>query len=166
LHGGATPSKDENPDVGAPEGNDHAAGNPGGGAPELNTNARIHDGFADWRKAYERFDDETREYVDRLAADMQETAAEHAPEVSADRRERLAKEKATRGVLADRADADVWCDLDGSGPGRGIVVESEREHNGETYTVERMNPAWRGCVTHRNREFEIARKLKLWPGFR
>jgi hypothetical protein len=85
------------PDVGAPEGNDRAAGNPGGGAPELNTNAQIHGGFADWEKAYERFDDETREYVDRLAADMQETAAEHAPKVSADRRERLAKEKATRG---------------------------------------------------------------------
>ncbi|PHQ47682.1 hypothetical protein DJ68_00540 [Halorubrum sp. C3] len=45
-HGGSTPSKDENDDVGAPEDNTNAEGNAGGAAPEENDNAEGNDGGA------------------------------------------------------------------------------------------------------------------------
>ena len=52
-HGGATPSKDENDDVGAPEGNANAAGNAGGdGAPVGNTRAVSHGLHADAHTFY------------------------------------------------------------------------------------------------------------------
>jgi len=163
FHGGATTGPDD-PATEHLEGNDHAEGNDGG-APELNTNAQVHDGFADWRIAYERFDEETREWVDRIAADMAETAAEHAPDIREETREDLCREKAVLMQLASRASADVWCELDGSGPGRGITVEREVEHDGETYTVERVNPASRAEYALKRRQREIAKELRLWPGF-
>jgi len=165
FHGGASTGPDE-PTVDHLKGNDHATGNDGG-APEGNTNAQIHGGFGDWRKEYDRLDDADRELVDRLASDMMETAAEHAPHVPADRRERLCLKMATLSHMADRASADVWCELDGSGPGRGIAVErTVTTDSGDTVTVHRPNPASRATHTLRRREHKIAKELQLWPGFR
>jgi len=161
LHGGASTGP---ADASHLEGNAHAEGNPGGGAPEGNANAEVHGGFSDRRKAYERFGEDTREYVDRLATDIQTTADEHAPDVPPDRRERLALEKATLSMLERRASADVWAAVDGDGPGRGFVVEREIERGGETHTVDRRNPAFRAEIALSRRQREIAKELRLWPG--
>lgn len=50
YHGGATPTKDENEDVGAPEGNSNGEGD---GAPERNGNAITHGATADPWNLYE-----------------------------------------------------------------------------------------------------------------
>lgn len=140
------------------EGNDFAKGNPGGGAPELNTNGAIHGGWSDWRKAYQRFDDETLETVEKLVADMLETAAEHAPEVEADRREELARESATITILRRRASADAWGTIDGSGNGRGLILTDDDGN-------QRVNPAHKAASSLRRRGREIAEELCLWHGF-
>lgn len=163
FHGGASTGPSDTSHL---EGNDHAEGNPGGGAPEGNANAKIHGGFSDWRKAYERFDDETRAYVDRIAADFRDRAAEHAPDVDADRRAELCLEKATLMILGQRAGADAWCEPDDSGVGRGFVVEVEREEGGEARTVRRPNPAFRAEREASRRQREIAEELRLYPGLR
>jgi hypothetical protein len=163
YHGGCSTGPE---DVGHLEGNTYAAGNAGGGAPEGNTNARIHGGFSDWRKAYERFDEDTRAWVDRIAADYREEAATHAADVPAKTRAELCLEMATVSILGRRASADVWAGVDGSGPGRGLVVEKTVERDGDTVTVEGLNPASRASHALNRREREIAERLRLWPGFR
>ncbi|MFC6892601.1 hypothetical protein, partial [Halopenitus salinus] len=138
----------------------------GGGAPKGNTNAEIHGGFSDWRKAYERFDGETKAYVEHLRECMRETAKEHAPDVPEDRRERLIKENATLSVLWHRAAGDAFGTPENPVDGaRGIVIEEEREHNGETYTVYKENPAWRAERAISRRERSIGRELRLYPAF-
>jgi hypothetical protein len=164
LHGGASTGPDE-PATEHLEGNDYAAGNDGG-PPVGNTNAQIHGGFGDWRQVYDRLEGDERELVERLERDHLEVAAEHAPDVSASRRERLCREKATLVVMARRASADVWCDPDGSGPGRGLVVErTVTTDAGDTVTVHSRNAASRARHTLRRREREIARTLRLWPAY-
>jgi len=161
-HGGASTGPSDTSHL---AGNDYAEGNPGGGAPEGNANAEIHGGFADWWKAYERFDEDTREWVDGLAADMRKKAAEHAPDIPAERRAELCLEKATLMLLELRVSADVWCSPDGSGPGRGLIVEREAEIDGETVTIRDTNPALRAETALSRRQREIAEELSLWPGF-
>jgi len=164
FHGGASTGPDD-PATEHLDGNDHAVDNDGG-APELNANAEIHGGFSDWRKAYRRFDEETREYVDRIAADWIEEAAEHAPDVGAEERAELASEHATLSMMKQRASADAWCDPDGDGPARGFVVERDVEIDGDTYTVTKANPALRAEHTLRRRQREIAETLRLYPRLR
>lgn len=160
FHGGASTGPSDTSHL---EGNDFAEDNPGGGAPEGNQNAEIHGGFSDWQKAYERFDEDTRAYVDRMAADMRETAKEHAPEVDVDRREELAKEKATLSVLSNRASYDAFAHA--AEDARGFVIEDDVDLDGETYTVEKLNPAIEATHRHSKRRREIAEDLRLWPGF-
>lgn len=163
FHGGASTGPGHTSYL---EDNTYAEGNPGGGAPELNTNALVHDGFADWRKAYLRFDDETREWVDWMASEGRERAAEYAPEVDDDRRERLALKRATLTILKQRVIADAWVDPDGDHHGRGFVIEETVDIGGETYTVKKANPALRAEHSLSKRQREIAKELRLWPGFR
>jgi len=163
YHGGASTGPKDTEHL---EENDFAEGNPGGGAPEGNTNSRIHGGFGDWRTVYDRLDEDTRAYVDRMISDMRETAKEHAPEVSAERRERLLKEKATLSIMWRRTFADTLGTpedpVDGA---RGIVIEEEREFDGDTYTVEKANPAWDAGHRLTVRKRKIAEELCLWAGF-
>jgi hypothetical protein len=163
AHGGASTGPKDTSHL---QGNDYAAGNPGGGAPEGNANAEIHGGFSDWRKAYDRFDEDAREHVEVLAAELREQAAETAPEVPAPRRDELTREKATLMILEQQVSDDVWCNLDGSGDGRGLVVEKTVERNGETVTVQGTNPAVRAETSLSRRQREIAEELQLFPGFR
>lgn len=164
FHGGASTGPDE-PATEHLEDNDHAVDNDGG-APEGNTNASVHGGFGDWWIVYDRLADDEREYVDRIAREWREEAAAHAPDVPATRRERLCRELATLVIMARRASEDVWCDPDGSGPGRGFVVErTVPTDDGDTVTVHRRNPASRAAHTLRRREHEIAKELRLWPGY-
>lgn len=149
FHGGASTGPSDTEYLNE---NDFAEGNAGGGAPELNTNAETHGSFADWEKAYERFDSETRAWVDRLIADERETAKEHAPEVSEDRRERLLKEKATLSVLYERANRDIFK--------RGVEVPKSGDATGE-----RVNPTFARGAAISARERKIAEELRLWWGF-
>jgi hypothetical protein len=162
YHGGCSTGPDDTDHL---QDNDHAAGNPGGGAPELNTNAEVHGGFGDWQKVYDRLDDEPRAYVDSIAADYRETAAEHAPGVDADRRATLCREMGTLSIMQQRASADVWADADGDGPGRGLLVERTVDRDGVTFTTEELNPAFRADRALCRRQREIAAELSLWPGF-
>ncbi|KAB7512438.1 hypothetical protein DM867_13080 [Halosegnis rubeus] len=163
FHGGASTGPSDTEHLAE---NDFAEGNAGGGAPEGNTNAEIHGGFGDWEKAYDRLDEETRAFVDAMISDMRETAKEHAPDVPEERRERLLKEKATLSVMWNRTAADMLGTpedpVDGA---RGIVIREEREHNGDTYTVEKANPAWEAGHSLTVRKRKIAEELGLWPGF-
>lgn len=161
FHGGCSTGPD---DTAALEGNDYAVGNDGG-APENNANAEIHGGFSDWETAYERFDAATRADVERLMKCMRETAREHAPDVAEERRERLIREMATLMVLERRAAADTVCSPDGTGSGRGLIIEEEHEADGETYTRQKVNPALDAQLTHSKRQREIAKELRLWPGY-
>lgn len=159
FHGGASTGPKGTEHL---EDNSYAEGNPGGGAPEGNRNAEIHGGFADWRTAFERFDEETRAYVNRLISDMRETAKEHAPEVDPDRREELLKEHATRSILKRQADADtIGTPKDPVEGARGLVIEEEREIRGEIYTVRKLNPAFEAGLRHSGRQREIAKELSL-----
>jgi hypothetical protein len=148
------------------EGNDFAAGNPGGGAPNGNTNAEVHGGFGDWRKAYERFDAETQAYVDRLRKCMRETAEEHAPDVPEDRREELIKERATLSILWRRAMADTLGTPEEPVEGaRGLVFGEDVEVEGETVTRAKVNPAFDAGHAISMRKREIAKELSLLPGY-
>jgi len=157
LHGGASTGPKDTEYL---ENNDFAEGNPGGRPPEGNTNAAVHHGFASWEKAYERFEGDTREFVERMIADMRETAKEHAPEVDKDRRERLLKEKATLSILYRRASCDTVPNAEGS---RGFIIEDTTEIDGETYTRKKPNPALEATLQHSARQREIANELSLWP---
>lgn len=135
------------------EGNSFAKDNPGGGAPKLNTNASKSGAWEDWQKAYQRFDSETREYVDRMIADMRSVAKEHAPDVDPERRGKLLKEKATLSILWRRANLDQL--------ERGLIIEKETE-SGTTVDV---NPTLERGVNISSRQRKIAEELCLWPGY-
>jgi hypothetical protein len=86
-----------------------------------------------------------------------------ATDIDDERREQLLREWATLRLLSDR----VWVDLlsadDGSGPGRGMIIEEQREQNGETYTVAKANPAWTAETRIRQRKRTIGETLRLPP---
>jgi hypothetical protein len=145
------------------EGNDFAKGNPGGGAPKGNTNARVHGAWGDWEIAYDRFEGETKEYVDRLVESIQERAAEHAPDVDEEKRAELAKEHATLGVLKRLAEKDVWGFITDSDTGRGVLVEEEREDLERN--VEKLNPATKAVRRIVKRRRKIAEELCLRKQF-
>jgi len=170
YHGGLSTGPDDTSHL---ENNDFAEGNPGGCPPENNDNAAIHGGFSDWETAYERFqaDADARERIEKLEHAHLETAREHAADLERDRRERLARELATRRVLKQRAQEDVWndgenCgklttnnDTDADAQGRGLLIE---DGDGVGRTV---NPAHIAAHQHKQRTREIAQELSLWAGF-
>lgn len=61
FHGGKTPTQDENPNVGAEVGNQHAKGNPGGSPPDGNMNALKTGAHADPVNLFEWLLEEDRE---------------------------------------------------------------------------------------------------------
>jgi len=161
YHGGLSTGPDDTSHL---ENNDFAEGNPGGRPPENNDNAAIHGGFSEWEAAYERFQSEpdARERIETLERAYLETASEHADDLDSDRRERLARELATRRLLKQRAQEDVWSDgtetdTDTDANGRGLLIE-----DGDGRTV---NPAHIAAHKHKQRTREIAKELSLWAGF-
>jgi hypothetical protein len=88
------------------------------------------------------------------------TAQEHATDVDLDRRKELARELATRRLLKQRAQEDVWndgTDTDTDTDARGLLLE-----DGDGRTV---NPAHIAAHQHKQRTREIAEELSLWSGF-
>jgi hypothetical protein len=138
-HGGLSSGPDDTSHL---EGNDFAEGNPGGRPPENNDNAAIHHGFSDWETAYERFqaDPDARERIEKLESAYLKTASEHADDLDDDRRKELARELATRRVLKQRTQEDVWSDGDNSlnfegnndtdTDARGLLIEDDTGHGG------------------------------------
>nr|AKY04304.1 hypothetical protein [uncultured haloarchaeon] len=157
YHGGLSSGPDGTSHL---EDNNYAEDNDGG-APENNDNAAIHGGFSEWKTAYERFqsDQDARERIEKLERSYLETASEHADDLDDDRRERLAREMATRRVLKQRAQEDVWNDGDSDADtdARGLLLE-----DGDGRTV---NPAHNAAHRHSRRTREIAEELSLWSGF-
>jgi hypothetical protein len=162
-HGGLSSGPDDTSHL---ENNDFAEGNPGGRPPENNDNAAIHAGFSEWRTAYERFqaDADARERIEKLERSYLETAREHADDLDDDRRKELARELATRRLLKQRAQEDVWSDdntdTDTDADARGLLLE---DGDGRGRTV---NPAHIAAHQHKQRTREIAEELSLWSGFR
>jgi hypothetical protein len=158
-HGGSSTGPDDTSHL---QGNDFAEGNPGGCPPENNDNAAIHGGFSDWRTAYERFrkDPAARQRIETLVSAYLHTAQEHATDVDLDRRKELARELATRRLLKQRAQEDVWSDgSDTDTDARGLLIE---DGDGRGRTV---NPAHIAAHKHKQRTREIAEELSLWAGF-
>jgi hypothetical protein len=155
FHGGLSSGPDDTTHL---ENNDFAKDNDGG-APVNNDNAAIHGGFSDWRTAYERFqaDADARERIEMLVSAYLDTAREHADGLDDDRREELARELATRRLLKQRAQEDIWSD--GDSDARGLILE---DGDGRGRTV---NPAHDAAHRHSRRTREIAEKLSLWAGF-
>jgi len=170
YHGGLSTGPDDTSHL---ENNDFAEGNPGGRPPENNDNAAIHGGFSEWEAAYERFQSEpdARERIETLERAYLETASEHADDLDDDRRERLARELATRRLLKQRAQEDVWSDGENCGKfttnndtdadARGLLIEDDTGR-GRGRTV---NPAHIAAHKHKQRTREIAQELSLWAGF-
>jgi hypothetical protein len=154
------------------ENNDFAKNN-NGGAPENNDNAAIHGGFSDWRTAYKRYqeDPDARDRIEMLESAYLETASKHADDLDGERRKELARELATRRVLKQRTQEDVWSDGDNSlnfernndtdtdTDARGLLIEDD---TGRGRTV---NPAHIAAHQHKKRTREIAKELSLWSGF-
>ncbi len=157
FHGGSSTGPDDTTHL---EDNSYAEGNDGG-APVNNDNAAIHGGFSEWETAYERFqaDPDARERIEMLESEYVETSREHVDDLDDDRRERLARELATRRVLKQRAQEDVWNDdnTDTDADARGLLIE-----DGDGRTV---NPAHIAAHQHKQRTREIAEELSLWSGF-
>jgi uncharacterized protein YjcR len=83
------------------EDNDYAEGNPGGHPPENNDNAALYGGFSAWTSDSERFqeDQDACERIEMFVSNYLATASEHADDLERGRRERLARELATRRLL-------------------------------------------------------------------
>jgi hypothetical protein len=165
YHGGLSTGPDDTSHL---ENNDFAEGNPGGRPPENNDNAAIHGGFSEWEAAYERFqdDNDARERIETLERAYLETAREHADDLDDNRRKELARELATRRLLKQRAQADVWSDgtetdTDTDADARGLLIEDgDGARSGS-----KVNPAHIAAHQHKQRTREIAEELSLWAGF-
>jgi|GEM_PF-6944946 len=147
FHGGASTGPS---DTAYLEGNDHAAGNPGGGAPELNTNAEDSGAYADWRKVYERLAPAAREEVEEIAEAALSRAREHAPDVDDAERQELALEYAVLARLLDRADVAFYKSTQSGAPG----------------AFEKAASALGRSVEISTRRRKIGEELRLWPGVR
>lgn len=139
---------------GAPAGNQNAGGNAGGGAPELNFNAGTHGGFSDWEKHYERLVGDDKRRVDERTAGYVDCSRANLPDMVI---EGMARELATL--------SDMWYGTTLDTLDRGPVLEQEKTHEptGQTYTVYRLNPAFRAEMANSAREFELWEDLHLSP---
>ena len=105
LHGGASTGPKDPSKL---EGNDHAAGNPGGGPPKLNRNAEIHGAFSALDKVEARLNEEGQAELKERMADLCERSRRFRPSLSEERREALAKEYVLSTHLWTLATADTF----------------------------------------------------------
>jgi hypothetical protein len=157
FHGGASTGPDE-PATDHLEDNDHAAGNSGGGPPELNTNAATHGAACDWRKVDARIEGDAKAYVDRLYESYLQRATVTAGHLDAVRQRALARELAVSNLLWHRATIDTFK--------RGMVLTETVEYttpDGETETFEnaKLNPAQTVQFAHSSRQLAIRDELGI-----
>lgn len=153
------PTKDENPNVGAPEGNDHAEGNPGGGAPELNLNAATaHGMWGDWQKVYERLPLDSKAYIERLTESTVVRTKPYTPDLTPEERDALAREYHVLSRIKNTVEYDIFGGIGEDAPddARGVYLKEAVEIDGETYQVDKPNPAFdrQGQIRARRREIE------------
>lgn len=155
-HGGASTGPR---DPSALAGNDHAEGNPGGGAPPGNMNAWKHGAFGALENLDERLAGAARAFVDELTEAVVATAAENALELDPDRRRELAREYALLSYQWDLATVDSF--------ERGVGYEVERTLEtaaGEmvTYTKPVVNPTVKRSRMISAKKRELADELNLY----
>lgn len=155
LHGGASTGPRDPSKL---EGNNHAAGNPGGGAPVLNMNAWIHGAFSDLDKLDERLEGDAREETDELCECVLERSRDARPSLSEERRETLAEEYALSFYQWHLAAADTF--------ERGFSITREEAFetpDGEvTVERERINPTVTHGLRLSHRQLRIGEVLGLW----
>lgn len=149
-------------DPSALEGNDHAAGNDGGGAPEGNTNALESGAFVPLHRIPERLTREQLHGVARWEWWAVLASRHYRPTLLERRRRRLAQQWAYLKVRQQTAGADVWVE----GFGRGFVYERERttEVDGDsvTWTETRANPSIRVECRASAKRLKIGSTLGLY----
>lgn len=153
LHGGASTGPKDTSHL---QDNDFAEGNPGGGAPPLNTNATVHGAFGGLEELDARLDGEAAEHADKIYADLLGTSRAVRPEMDPDRRQRLAREWAVLSHQGELASLDFF--------ERGPGLEVEREvptADGGTATVTgyKANPTSERGHTIFRRLREISHEL-------
>lgn len=148
YHGGASSGPKDTEYL---EENDFAKGNPGGGAPEGNTNAETHGAWGNPHKVYERLEGESKAFVDWLMEDYLDRTKADLP---ADELEEKARELATYHILWRKAALDFFkC---------GCVLEDEIEYEGETYTRKRVNPSMKADLRVSKKQRELMRELRVY----
>lgn len=157
FHGGASAGPR---DPSALEGNRNAAGNRGGGAAELNTNAVKHGAFSDLELVDERLEGEALAYVNRLTECLASRAAEKVPSMGVLERWELAREWALLSHQWGLAMADAY--------ERGLIDEVEKSYTdgaGEewSFTRSRVVPTLERSFEISGRQDEIEEELRLFP---
>lgn len=137
----------------APTGNENAVGNSGGGAPRLNTNAAKHHGWSDPDKHYQRLEGDGKTWVDDRIAWYIEQAN---TDLSADEIEAKARRLAT-------IDHQNWLTIIDT-LDRGLSIEREETHNGQTITRRVANPAFKAGYRLSKQEWELLDDLGLGFG--
>lgn len=151
IHGG----KSTGPvDVTPLEGNDHAVGNLGGGAPELNTNAEIHGVFGELDTIEERLSDADREWVDELTACYLDRADDGVEDV-----EKKAREAALIQVKLARANVDFFRRGPAWSADRSVSTPDDEAATSRTV----VNPTWRESVRLSRRCRELEKELGVFP---
>jgi hypothetical protein len=117
---------------------------------------------------YERFPEERKEYLDRLTSDRVELVKPHTPDMDPERRERLAREYTVLSEIQARVDFDLWAGIgeNAAEDARGFLVKEDVVIDGETYTVDKPNPALTRSKTVSARRREIREELRLWEAYR
>lgn len=143
------------------EGNDHAVGNDGGGAPAGNTNALKSGAFVALSRIPDRLTSEQLHGVARWEWYAILTSRHARPGLLERRRRRLAQRWAYLRVRSETASVDVWVE----DVGRGFSYQRERTDETDdgrvTWTEERPNPSLRVEARARAEQREIADTLGL-----
>lgn len=148
FHGGASSGPNDTDYL---EENDFAKGNPGGGPPENNSNASIHDGWSDPEKFYQRLDDDVKEYVDRLTESYVEASKADLPD---DEIRKKARQLSIQHIQWRSTAADTF--------ERGWGIETEIEIEGETYTTWKLNPALKAERRINSKDMKLMRELRAY----
>lgn len=167
-HGGGTPTKEENEDVGAPEGNDNAVGNDGG-APNRNQNAMESGLRSDPRNLFDwliKEDEAGAAYILSKLHDYSEYAPRPVFIVELDPDDVDSFEDATRKLTAYGDDILTTCVRDYARKRaehiqlkEGLITEQTRQSDAGPYTVRDSNPI--NVDLNRFDRGQLSRKDKL-----
>ncbi|WP_049942098.1 hypothetical protein [Haloterrigena turkmenica] len=138
-------------DISHLEDDNFAEVNPGGDAPIGNDNSATHNGWSDPDKYYDRLEGKANEYVDELAESYIKESKADLPE---DERRKKARRLATYHLQWDSAAADTL--------ERGVVLEEEIEHEGETYIISKINPAFEADNRINSKQMKLMRELRVY----
>jgi len=148
FHGGSSTGPEDTSHL---EDNDFAEDNPGGGPPINNSNAEVHGGWSDPDKFYERLDEDRKEYVDELTESYVKESKADLPE---DEIRKKARRLATYHIQYLETAGDTF--------ERGWMLEEEIEYEGETYTVQKVNPSLKAGHRINSKDMKLMRELRVY----